>query len=521
MHKVMIVDDERIIREGIRQLIEWDQLGMEIIGVYENGVQAYDAIVRDMPDIVITDNKMPDMDGLQLIELLHDQYPDIRFIMLTGYDDFEYVQRAIKYGVKDYILKPCDENEITESLLRVKKDLMSKESKEHLLMQMQANWEKALPQVRERFLIEVIESNPYHRHDYDRLREMMHITGDCHRLVMLRPLQDMNILERFALKNIADELLGAFEVVISAVYKGDILLLITSHELDAVKQVTKEIADIFHSYYHKSISIAISDEGEFASLYSLYLDVRKCMEYSFYLGEGSVITSSIIDEDAVPSSEIWRGYESIGQAVRTGNAEAAASLVNQFFDVLAHQKLRIEIAKIYCLELLLTIIRQSQPEEMNDYLPSISKLQQLPTLQSVQQEILAIAGQITSANYERTTRRYSMVVESVISCIHQELANPDLSLKWIAKEVLFMNENYLSRLFQRETGERFSQYLMRVRMETAKQLIESNPADKLYEISEKAGFGDNYHYFSLAFKKYTGLTPSEYKKLNEPSTGSC
>jgi two-component system response regulator YesN len=84
-----------------------------------------------------------------------------------------------------------------------------------------------------------------------------------------------------------------------------------------------------------------------------------------------------------------------------------------------------------------------------------------------------------------------------------------------------MNENYLSRLFQRETGERFSQYLMRVRMETAKQLIESNPADKLYEISEKAGFGDNYHYFSLAFKKYTGLTPSEYKKLNEPSTGSC
>lgn len=514
----MIVDDERIIREGITQLIEWDKLGLEIIGVYENGVQAYHAIMENRPDIVITDNKMPDMDGLELIELIHDQYSEIRFVILTGYDEFEFAQRAIKYGVKDYILKPCDEIEITESLRRIKQELINKERKNDMFMQMQENWEKALPQIRERFLIAVIESVPYHYHDYVRYREMLRIPDIQYRLVMLRPPHDANILERFALKNIAEELLATFGITISAVHKGDIYLLIAATELDAVKQVTKEIADVFQRYYQQTISVAISDEGEFTSLYALYLDAKECMEYAFYLGEGSVVTHPAIDYDAEPSEEMWKqDFERIGLSVRTGNVDAARNQIEHFFEKLAEKKHRIEVAKIYCLELLITIARQCQPEEMNHCLISISQLQKLMTLQAIKEEVLEIADKITRAKYDQMNKKYSMVVESVISCIHKEIANPDLSLKWIAKEVLFMNENYLSRLFQRETGERFSRYLMRTRMEMAKQLIESCPTEKLYEISEKIGFGDKYHYFSLSFKKYTGYSPSEYKKMLEHS----
>ena len=110
MLRLIIVDDEKIIRESIRSLIDWESLGIEVVGVCKNGLEAYDAILDSYPDIVLTDIKMPGLSGLELIEKLNDTRENIQFIILSGYSEFEYAKQARRFGIRHYLLKPCNEN---------------------------------------------------------------------------------------------------------------------------------------------------------------------------------------------------------------------------------------------------------------------------------------------------------------------------------------------------------------------------------------------------------------------------
>lgn len=125
MLRLIIVDDEKIIRESIRSLIDWESLGIEVVGVCKNGLEAYDAILDSYPDIVLTDIKMPGLSGLELIEKLNDTRENIQFIILSGYSEFEYAKQAMRFGIRHYLLKPCNENQIIEAIEDVKKSLLS------------------------------------------------------------------------------------------------------------------------------------------------------------------------------------------------------------------------------------------------------------------------------------------------------------------------------------------------------------------------------------------------------------
>ena len=121
MLRLIIVDDEKIIRESIRSLIDWESLGIEVVGVCKNGLEAYDAILDSYPDIVLTDIKMPGLSGLELIEKLNDTRENIQFIILSVYSEFEYAKQAMRFGIRHYLLKPCNENQIIEAIEDVKK----------------------------------------------------------------------------------------------------------------------------------------------------------------------------------------------------------------------------------------------------------------------------------------------------------------------------------------------------------------------------------------------------------------
>lgn len=122
MYKVLIVDDERIIRDGIASVIEWEQHEMTLAGTAKDGIEAYEMIKRSLPDIVITDIIMPGMNGLDLIAKVSEEYKDITFIILSGHGEFNYASKAMAFGVKHYILKPCDESTIIPVLKKVIKE---------------------------------------------------------------------------------------------------------------------------------------------------------------------------------------------------------------------------------------------------------------------------------------------------------------------------------------------------------------------------------------------------------------
>ncbi len=303
---------------------------------------------------------------------------------------------------------------------------------------------------------------------------------------------------------------------ISAISGRDILLLFGSAEHEELEGPLEEVQQVFLQYYNKKSFIGISDEAPLEKIQSMYADIRECLQYGFYIGEGHLITKNEINlETDTISSNLDTFFEKITISIKTGNIEAVKLQMSHFFEHLSTIKQRIESTKMKCMELLINILQQSSSDELEHSAQAIIQLDKMETLSQIEQYVTKLGVEIANTNYEYTVKKYSKAVEKVIDYIEEELANPDLSLKKIAREVLFMNEDYLSRLFQSEMGERFSQYINRLRMEKAKQLLQEENNLKMFEVSELTGFGNKSHYFSLSFKKYTGMSPTEYKHLFE------
>ncbi|MNN49871.1 HTH-type transcriptional regulator YesS [compost metagenome] len=165
--------------------------------------------------------------------------------------------------------------------------------------------------------------------------------------------------------------------------------------------------------------------------------------------------------------------------------------------------------------MFLITIRDSHEELLSKQIQNVTKFQELESSNSIFDFLKTTATEIAKENYERTMNKQNSLIQSVKEIVQKNISNPDLSLKWIASKLLYMNEDYLGKVISRETGGRFSQYVLNKRMELAQHLIATRSELKVSEISKLVGFSEDAQYFSKVFKKYTGLAPSEYKKTLE------
>ncbi len=380
MYKVLLADDERIILEGISSMIQWHSFGASLVGAVQNGMEAYQLILRERPHIVISDIKMPGMGGLELIEKVSRDHPSIRFILLTGFGQFEYAKKAMAYGVRHYLLKPCNESHITASLASVISELKKEESAERV----KSDLELVRPHIRKHALQELIKGGKKAAEGY------------------LRFFPERQTIE---------------------------LILFALEDTGRLSALQKLAAGIFGSSVIASVRMndAVVFAAEPSELIAEKIDrVKKQAEKQFH---------------AVPAAAV-SGRGEIGDA---------ASL---------YEKARGRLAK-----------------------------------------------QLITASCQP-----SVLVRKMLDLIQREAANPKLSLKWAARNVLYMNPDYLGKLFKQEKGEKFSSYVTKVRIEKAIAMMKQKNGITISSLAEESGFGDNPKYFSLVFKKYTGYTPSEYRK---------
>jgi two-component system response regulator YesN len=512
MYRVLIVDDERIIREGMSSVIEWEAYGITVCGVAANGIEACEIIEEKMPHIVITDIKMPGMDGLELIEKLSKEHPGIIFIVLSGYGEFTFAKEAMRFGVKHYLLKPSDDEEIIRTIEEVLMELKEIEKSEEALKDIDNNFKKVLPQVGEQFFREFVTDGNFNEEELKYFLSLFELEEEKFKLVVLKTNKQGDLLDKYALKNIAYEIIKVENVYLSTIVEDSVLMLIKSFELNELTELLSEIKEYFEKYFKINISVGVSNENSFNNIRNMYQEVLECLKSEFYLGEGKIIT-----EKTITLNEGELGFdinsEVFSSSIRTGNIENLNFQLDNFFQILKDSKLEIEIAKTYCIELFLILVLQGAPKETMNYARGIGNIEEMNTLEGIEKFIKLEANEIAKKNFEDNSKNYGSIINTVIKCIKENIQNPQLSLTWIAKEVLFMNENYLGKLFYKHTNEKFSQYVMKLRMEKAKELIKSEKDYKIYEITELTGLEDNTQYFSQVFKKYTGYTPSEYKKI--------
>ena len=515
-YKVLLADDERIIVEGISSVINWSSLGTELVATARNGVDAYEKIASYKPDIVISDIKMPGMDGITLAQKVYEEFPSTSFILLSGFGEFEYARKAMKYGVKNYLLKPCNEEKISAALQEIIKELeATKQQKEKFLM-LEENLEKIQPYMKAQLLAELFTGNEANS-DFTRYEHLFDIKNRQQDVMLaLFEVEEGDSNEHLTyLTEIATELVPA--PVLQTIIGKQAIIVVESKTSrnDLIQQVTDMLCQ-FSTRYSMDATAALSGTGVLQEVKKLYKQAVDYLGHKFYIGTGKLITSA----DIIPakkqaySEPFSMDEQEICLMIKSGQKEEALSVLNSLFDSMGRQRLGSHRTKSHCIQLYKAIIQAADKDRQLDLHTGTTELLAMETVQQMKEYLECCVKQLSDVNSARLMTKQSSVTSKVIEIIETHFSKPDLSLKMVANEMLFMNPDYLGKLFKQETGERFSAYLTKWRIEKAITYIAENGEVKMVTLADMVGFGDNPQYFSQVFKKYTGYTPSDYRKAH-------
>ncbi len=519
MYKVLLVDDERMILEGISSVVDWQASGTELVGTARNGLEAYERIAEKRPDIVISDISMPGLDGIGLVAKTYEQFPDVRFIMLSGYKDFDYARRAMQYGVKHYLVKPCNEQQIEAAIAELLSERAAEQERELFVSRMREQFSRMLPQVKEQFLKEFISNKMYGSRDlayYERLFHMQ-LSNRSVRLVLLRAENSNEYEHLFALKNIAEDVLEGVLMGTTIQLHDELLLLMDDPgEVTGLMEGLNQVKDIFAGFYKLELTAAVSEAGRMEELRRLYRNARQYMTQRFYVGGGSLITrQDVALSDGREHSGFELDEEQFTMMIRSGQVQEVEAEIAGLFATLGELRHDIAVTRSYVLQLYAVMLRLYPEDERSTPTARLAELSRLDTLTGLHGFIRQAAVELTGVYYRSNMNRQSSVVNKMLRIIEENYVNAELSLNGVANQMLYMNPDYLGKIFKKVTGDNFSHYVNRYRIERAMEHIRRSGDVKVFELAELFGFGGNSQYFSQVFKKVTGMTPTEYRRCGE------
>ena len=481
MDKLLIVDDEDIEREGIANLIDWEQHGIKMVGTAWNGIDGLEQMERLRPNIVLVDIKMPGMNGLEMIHRARPLYPETVFVILSGYGEYEFTSQAMEEGIRHYILKPCDEEKITTVINRVQTELAEQRAK----AAQAAHARVLLPRAQEQIFRDLLLGRV--QPDASGPRQMIEELGGLRREIMtvaFRLDQGFDYMEQFIIGNIMTDLLPEGTLLSSTEVRTDLFLLLDPSASDGLEGAITRLRKEFLAFETKPLRASVSRIGTLAELPRLYEQAKELL----YLAEMEKLEDLLWyeqEEGRNGKTTHLMDYQAIRDA--SGYEEILYSLH------LATLKLRLTGRNQEEIQRYFTIVWRMLAGEAE--MPELS----LGGLADALAEQKGLAGKDTEKN------------RNILLTTYQHINDPGISLQTLAREKLFMNEEHLGRLFLKLTGMRFSAFVEDRRMRQAKQLLQFQPDLKISQLAELVGYPADGQYFSKSFRKIFGVTPSEYR----------
>lgn len=516
MYKVIIAEDEMFVRLGIKMSADWEKLGMQVVADVENGHQALEAYESLKPDIIITDIKMPVMDGLELIRNVRSRDERTRFIILSCLEEFQTVREAIALGVSDYVLKLTMTQEDMENVLK-------KVAKELSMMDKSLEKKENIPDKQQ--FEESLRNYLYYRLEMKEpqkeiFMERFSNSGGKLRMVLLEidhysKCKEIfhddygNILD-FSVENILSELLIEKRHVLFSEKNGRFVLILEETSAEDVsfgcfEEILEKIREVLRFYVKTPVSYGISLPGNgYEDLYEMYHQSAQALDAKFfYTLDCNCYFRETIRKEC--GQMICRKMERlIRQVQKDGDdvkylAEAQEAFcqhenpmtIRQYFE----HAVNVEMCKIL-------LDGEKRYQITGQY---IDRIKESHTFDEVLDIYKSCRKYLEKGNDQKGL---SKPVKDILSYIHTHYAE-DISLDQIARMVV-LSRTYVCGLFKKEMGVNLTNYLMNYRIEKAKELMR-NTNLRSYEIAEKVGFLDE-SYFSRTFKKVTGQSPNAYKK---------
>lgn len=531
MYKLLLVDDESEIREGLQEVIPFEQLGFQVAGEAANGVEALLLCESLQPDLIITDIRMPLMDGLTLCQRARQTVPAAQFIILSGYDDFEYARQAIENKAMGYLLKPISAREFTDMLKGAKQSLDEAARQRSDIRRLRQHFHQSLPQLKESLMTSLLSGNMdrqealshAQRYGLDILSPfylvcMMHIgqeTGEDR-------IGDPELLP-FAVMNIAGETLGSYHRCHLFRFGGKTaaLLLLDSDTPESfslaqnhIEETRKTVVHYLNCELYAGISTPCKD---IATLPAAARQAISALDQSILSrGDHALCVTDI--ERGSNTDLIMDDYQlrQLSNFIKLGEKKRAEDHLISLMDRCRRGKPSSRAYKTYLMELFMAFVRMVQEMSLDadDYDEDFGELTKaifrfaLP-VDEAEAFFLKLLRRQADATGSSKRASGTLLSSAAIGYLRENYERDDLSLEMLCQH-LHVSPSYFSAVFKKETRKTFHQVLTELRMDKALQLLSSSGMPTA-QVAQAVGLPDP-SYFSYCFKKHFGFPPSKARK---------
>lgn len=534
--KVFLVEDEMVIRRGIKNSIDWEKEGYIFCGEASDGELAYPMIIKEKPDILITDIRMPFMDGLELCKLVKKELPNIKILILSGYDEFDYAKEAIRLGVTEYLLKPISSGKLLEALNGVSESIRREKEDKDLVRKYMEEMRENTEHEKQKFFEQMIAGNLSMADALETGKKYeMSLSAGMYNLLLFRfTLGEENRKSgellgeaEYAIEKLTERLEYVFEFQRGV--EGWAFLLMADNEeqmSERVKELSKDLEEIMKNYstiaYFGGIGQPVARLRELEESFGeaeRALAARFTMELNRIISVDDIRMAQNVDTlddiEITSFGEIEKTRTMLEKFLNNGVEDEIDEFVDVYINELPEENLKSVLMRQYIIMDAYIVMMsfcekiegiegemQAQSEELKNSMKTIQ------TVEEIKNYIRMLLKKIIGVRDTISGRRYSDIIEIAKDQIRKTYMSDEISLNTIAAEV-GMSPSYFSSIFSKEMGKTFVEYLTEIRMDRAKELLMCSSM-KTSEIGYEVGYKDP-HYFSYIFKKTQNCTPKEFR----------
>lgn len=529
-YKVLLVDDESDVAQVISRKLNWNELGFEEPTICSNGLEALDAAEKNRPDVVMTDITMPYMNGLELAHKLKDQYPNIRIIIFSGYDEFEYAQEAIHIQAEEYILKPIDSDKLKDVFIRIKEGLDKEFDEQQNISKLESYYKDSLPTLQESFYSSLIENKiPSDKLDYYVNNYQINLNSPYYCAVILHvsthtlkeelnPLYLSVSIRKLAEEKLNDKWNGKFFN-----YQDNVVMIAQLNEENDIKQLTDDcdkFTRLCESVAKAIVTIGVGNVcSSLLDISRSYEGARLAISYRALYGTTKAININEIEPEksTKPITIETESLHEVFKRIRIYDRESLDSAIDVFLNETTSSLTKVLEFRFYVMQLVSEMYSFASENKLeldqlftsyHDIITQIEKLE----LKDLSEWMHDLCHKMQDmVNEKRTTTTKNFIIKAM-DYVSEHYSDSNLTAESLCN-YLNVSYAYFSTVFRKETGKTFTNYLTETRMNKAVDML-LNQNEKTYIIAHDVGYTDP-NYFSYVFKKTFGVSPNHFKAKSE------
>ena len=515
-YKVFFVEDEIVTREGIRDKVDWQGNGFEFCGEAPDGEMALPLLQAIQPDVLITDIKMPFMDGLELSRIVHERIPATKIIILSGHDEFEYAQSAIKLGVTEYLLKPVTVQDLHRVLQQLATQLDQERHVQEKLKKLQTQVEENCASFRERLLLDLVVGAVSSAEAIEKAEPLgIDLIARAYLVVVIKiqlsdPLAQFDYQEYSRARTIISSLVELDPDVL--LIKKDLEEIVLIMKGDAPEHLLEKRAELLASIEQQTSRTGCKLAIGSGQPKKRITDICTSFIEALAGVPNSIDRNGTGNGNGVGKVELLKINKSAVESyLKCGVKEDLDDFFDTFIWPLGETILESNIVRNYIvMDVVLTTAKflNDLGGNIDQIVPDLNFIEDLRTPDQIRQQVQAILIEALAFRDSRVTNQYTAMIQQARTYIDSHYADTNLSLPEVAGQAN-LSPSHFCTVFSQETGKTFKEYLTEIRIHRAKELLRTTGL-KSFEISDQIGYSDP-HYFSYVFRKHTGLSPKEFR----------